>query len=304
MSKAIVLTQYGDPSVLRWEETKDPSPAPGEVLIRVRAAGVGPTDVNIRAGRLTKAFPQASGSVLGFEAAGTVVALGDGVSGVSIGDDVAASLPAQGGYAELVAASKWFPKPPEVSWSDAAALPASAEAAVAALHAVNAAKGDTLAILGAGGSVGLLVLQIARARGVEVIAAASERDAQLIRDLGAHPVLYGPGVFDRVKQLSADVDAVVDAAGKGGLLEAVAATGDPSRVVTLSDPRGAAESGAQMLEAGPDREPDALAMTMPLLATGKLTLKTVLLLPITEAAEAHRRLESGETHDKIVLTIG
>lgn len=294
MSKAIVLTQFGDPSVLQWEQVDDPSPGPGEVLIRVRAAGVGPTDLNIRAGHLAQVFPQTSGSILGFEAAGTVAAIGEGVSGIKVGDDVAASLPAQGGYAELVTATKWFPKPPEVSWTDAAALPASAEAAV---------EGETLVVLGGAGSVGLLVLQIARTRGLRVVASASEQDAQLIRDLGGLPVLYGPGAFERIRQVTSTVHAVVDAAGKGGLLDAVAATGNPSRVVTLSDAPGAAESGAHMLEAGPDREPDALAVTMPLLAAGTLTLKTTMSMPMTEAAEAHRLLEAGKTHSKIILVV-
>jgi NADPH:quinone reductase-like Zn-dependent oxidoreductase len=303
MSHAIVLTEFGEPSVLQWQEVADPTPAAGEVVLRVAAAGVGPTDLNIRAGHLAKVFPQKAGSVLGFEAAGVVELLGDGVTGISVGDAVVALLPNQGGYGELVATSRWFPKPVEVSWVDAAALPASAEAAVGVLHEINATEGETLVVLGGGGSVGLIILQIALARGLRVIAGAAEHDAALVASLGAEHVTYGDGVFERVAALTDSVDAVVDAAGKGGLAQAVAATGNPRRVVTLSDPAGAAQSGARMSEPGPGRAPDALEVSVPLLAAGKLALKSQLVLPMTDAAEAHRLLASGETHDKIVLTI-
>jgi len=304
VSNAIVLTEFGDPSVLQWATVPDPVAEPGEILIRVRAAGVGPTDLNIRAGRLARVFPQKAGSVLGFEAAGTVEAVGEGVAGVAIGDEVAALLtPKQGGYAELVTSSVWHRKPAEVSWEDAAALPASVEAAIGTLNEIHAVSGETLVVLGGAGSVGQLVVQVAREWGLRVIATASERDAQLIRDLGGEPVTYGDGAFDRIRELSATVDAVVDAAGKGGLVEAVTATGDANRVVTLADPAGAGAAGARMSEPGPGRAPGALGIALPLLAEGTLVLKKQRTLPLGDAAEAHRLLESGETNDKIVLVV-
>ena len=303
MSDAMVITRFGEPEVLEWKEVQAPVAAPGEVLIRVKAAGVGPTDLNIRAGRLTKVFPQGSGSVLGFEAAGVVEQVGEGVAGVAVGDEVAAYLPNQGGYGELVATPVWFPKPPQVGWSEAAALPASAEAALGTLREVGAAAGQTLVVLGAAGSVGMIAVQIARSWGLRVIAAAAERDKFLVQELGGEFVLYGDGVFERVAALTDRVDAVVDAAGRGGLAEAVAATGNPARVVTLADPVGARAAGALMSEPGPDRAPDALAVTMPMLAAGTLRLKPHRALPVAQAAEAHRLLESGETRDKIVLML-
>ncbi|WP_225850749.1 NADP-dependent oxidoreductase [Streptomyces sp. HPF1205] len=303
MSYAMVITRFGEPDVLEWREVQAPVAAAGEVLVRVRAAGVGPTDLNIRAGRLTEVFPQGPGSVLGFEAAGVVEQVGQGVSGVSAGDEVAAYLPSQGGYGELVAAPVWFPKPPQVGWTEAAALPASAEAALGTLRQVRAAAGETLVVLGAAGSVGVIALQLARSRGVRVIGAAAERDEELVRELGGEFVPYGAGVFERVAALAGRVDAVIDAAGRGGLAEAVAATGDPARVVTLADPAGAAAVGALMSQPGPDRAPDALAVTLPMLAAGTLRLKPRRSLPLQQAAEAHRLLASGEVRDKIVLTL-
>lgn len=301
MSHAMVITAFGDPDVLQWQEVATPEPAPGEVLIRVEAAGVGPTDLNIRAGHLAKVFPQGPGSVLGFEAAGTVEKLGAGTSGVEVGDPVVAYLPHQGGYGELVPAAVWTPKPDALSWAAAAALPASAEAAVGTLREVRAASGETLVVLGAAGSVGLIATQLAVSQGVRVIGAASARDEDLVRATGADFVAYGDSVFDRIAVLTNRVDAVLDAAGHGGLTEAVAATGDAARVVTLADPAGAAASGARMSQPGPDRAPDALAIVVPLVASGALALKAHRELPLRDAAEAHRLLASGETHDKIVV---
>ena len=153
--------------------------------------------------------------MLGFEAAGTVDAVGPGVTGTSIGDAVTALLFGLGGYAEYAVASIWARKPESVSWLDAAALPSSAEAAVGVLRQLHVASGETLLLFGGGGSVGIIATQLAVLRGVTVISAVGEHDEALARELGATPVRYGAGVADRVRALGA-VDAVFDAAGHGG----------------------------------------------------------------------------------------
>lgn len=300
MSRAMVLTDFGGPDVLQWREVDAPAPKPGEVLVRVRAAGVGPTDLHIRAGHLAAVFPQRAGDVLGFEVAGVVEAVG-AEADAAIGDEVAALLFAQGGYGELVTATRWQPKPAEVSWDAAAALPASAEAAVGTLTEARAATGETLVVLGAAGSVGSIIVQLAARRGIRVVGVAGDRDARLVEELGGEFVPYGDDVFGRI---SPGIDAVIDAAGRGDLAAAVSATGDPSRVVTLTGGPEVARSGARMSRPGPGRAPDALALTMPLLADGSLRLKDRRTLPVEQAAEAHRLLESGETRDKLVLCFG
>jgi len=297
MSNAIVISAFGGPEVLQWRSVQPPVVRPGEVLLRVRTAAVGPTDLHIRAGNLTSVFPQRPGDVLGFEAAGVVEEVGAGAD-ARVGDEVAALLPAQGGYGELVATPVWYPKPASVPWDAAAALPASADAAVGTMRAVGIEPGGTLVVLGAAGAVGSMVVQLARTRGIRVIGVAREHDAALVRDLGGEFVASGPGVFDHV---DTTVDAVIDAAGRGGLAEAVSVVGDPGRVVTLVGGPEVASSGALLSHPSPDRAPDALAVTMPLLASGALRLKRRLTLPVREAREAHRILESGETRDKIVL---
>jgi NADPH:quinone reductase-like Zn-dependent oxidoreductase len=114
MPSAIVMTGYGPPEVLTWAGVPLPEPGQGQVRIKVKAAGISPTDLAMRAGYLKDAFPLPPGTVLGFEAAGTVDAVGPGVTGTSAGDDVTALLFSLGGYAEYAVASIWARKPGSV----------------------------------------------------------------------------------------------------------------------------------------------------------------------------------------------
>jgi NADPH:quinone reductase-like Zn-dependent oxidoreductase len=301
MPNAIVMTGYGPPEVLKWAGVPLPEPGQGQIRIKVRAAGISPTDLALRAGYLKDAIPLPPDAVLGFEAAGTVDAVGPGVTGTSVGDGVTALLFSLGGYAEYAVASIWTRKPDAVSWVDAAALPSSAEAAVGVLRQLNVKRGETLLLFGGGGSVGIIATQLAVARGVKVISAVGNHDETLARALGATPVLYGAGVADRVRALGA-VDAVFDAAGNGVLADAIALAGGPKRVITLSDP-AAADFGVTLSEPTADRAPGALDETIALLADGRLRLRAHKSVPMQQAAEAHRQLESGNVHERIILTV-
>jgi NADPH:quinone reductase-like Zn-dependent oxidoreductase len=300
MPKAVVLTGYGPPDVLVWRDVPLPEPGPGQVRIRVSAAGVSPTDAKIRGGYVQAVFPLPPEAVLGFEAAGVVDAIGPSVSGVSVGDNVASLLAGLGGYAEYVLASSWTPKPANVSWSDAAALPVAAEAALGILKQLRVKRGETLLVLGAAGSVGMIATQLAASWRVTVIGAAAPRDQDLVRSIGAVPVTYGDGLVDRVRRVVGSVDVVADAAGKGGLADAIVLAGGPARVMTLADPH-AADLGVAFSVGTPDRAPEALDQTMALLATGNLRLRRERQLPMEQAAEAHRLLENGDIHEKLVL---
>ena len=273
MPSACVLTEYGPPNVLEWKDVAMPEPAEGQVRIKVRVSGVGPTDLKIRRGDLNGVFPLPEPAVLGFETAGVVDAVGSEVSGVAVGDEVAAWLPSLGGYGEYALAAAWSPKPPQVSWSDAGALPASVEAAVGVLRQLEVAEGETLLILGAGGSVGIIATQLAVRQGLRVIGAVGARDEALTRELGATPVLYGRNLLSGVREVADRVDATFDAAGKGELEDAIALTGGSERVITLADER-AAELGVRLSAPTPDRAPDAVEIGMELLASGELRLRS------------------------------
>src|SRR6201981_520303 len=114
MPNAIVMTGYGPPEVLKWATVPLPEPGEGQIRIKVKAAGISPTDLALRAGYLRQAIPLPSDALLGFAVAGTVDALGPGVTGTAIGDAVAALLFSLGGYAEYAVASPWTRKPDTV----------------------------------------------------------------------------------------------------------------------------------------------------------------------------------------------
>jgi len=301
MPNAIVMTGYGPPDVLSWAAAPLAEPGEEQIRIKVKAAGISPTDLALRAGYLRDAIPLPPDAVLGFEAAGTVDAVGPGVTGASAGDGVTALLFGLGGYAEYSVASIWARKPDTVSWIDAAALPSSAEAAVGVLRQLNVTSGETLLLFGGGGSVGIIATQLAVARGVKVISAVGEHDEALARELGATPVRYGAGLAPRVRELGV-IDAVFDAAGKGVLADAIALADGPERVITLSDP-AAADYGVMLSQPTPDRAPGALDQTIALLADGRLRLRAHKTMPMRQAAEAHRQLESGNVHERIILTL-
>lgn len=301
--QAAVLTTYGPPSVLEWTQVPTPEPSEKQIRIKVRVSGVSPSDLKIRRGDLKAVFPLPKPGILGFETAGTVDAVGSKVSDVVVGDDVAALLPSLGSYGEYVLAASWTRKPPQVSWNDAGALPTSVEAAVGVLRQLKAAKSETLLILGAGGSVGMIATQLAVRQGLKVIGAVGSQDEELIRELGATPIPYGSNLVSNVRRITSRVDATFDAAGKGGLQDAITLTGGTDRVITLADEH-AAQLGVRFSVGTPDRAPDAVDIGIKLLASGKLRLRPHQSLPLSVAAEAHRLLEEGKVHHKLLLTTG
>lgn len=190
-----------------------------------------------------------------------------------------------------------------MNWNDAGALPASAEAAVGVLRQLKVAKGETLLILGAGGSVGTIATQLAIRQGLKVIGAVGSRDEALTRRFGATPILYGGNLLSSVRKVTNRVDATFDAAGKGGLEEAITLTGGTDRVITLAD-EDAAELGVRLSAPTPERAPDGVEIGMKLLASGQLRLRSQQSLPMSAAAEAHKLLEEKRVHRKLLLTTG
>ncbi|WP_433378893.1 NADP-dependent oxidoreductase [Actinoplanes sp. CA-142083] len=295
MTRAVMLDGFGGPEVLRLGEIEVAAPGAGQIRVSVRYAGVGPTDLAIRAGHLQGVFPAGAGSVLGFEAAGVVESVGEGVRDVGAGDEVAVFLPRLGGYAGLVAADYWVRKPAGVSWADAAALPASGEAAARVLDQLNLGAGETLLLLGAAGSVGRIATQLAVARGATVVAAVRPADFAVVEQLGGVPVDYAKPYGERV-------DAVFDASGRTDLGAAITAAGGPERVITLSDPRGP-QLGVELSNVVPEGVPGALRQVMDRLAAGDLALQPQTIAPLAGVAELHARLESGDLRGKALLEL-
>src|SRR6202012_1782126 len=214
--KAAQFSRFGGPEVIEIVDLPDPHAGPGQVRIAVRAAGLNASDWKKRQGLMDQDLPQ----TLGYEAAGVVDEVGEGVTSVGAGDRVF-GLSADGAApAELAVLSFYALIPPSLDFAQAAALPAAIETAWRARDQLGAGSGTTLLTNGASGSVGPAATQLAVARGARVIGSASAANQEYLRSLGAEPVTYGDGMADRVRALAPHgVDLALDVAGSGVLPE-------------------------------------------------------------------------------------
>jgi NADPH:quinone reductase-like Zn-dependent oxidoreductase len=297
--RALQYTAYGDPEVLEWGEAPDPHAGPGQIRIAVRAASVNPIDWKALAGMLSGGEPLADTGYLGIDAAGVVDEVGQGVTGVAVGDEVfGRGRNAQAEYAVL---DSWAAKPPSIDWAVAAAAGVAGETGERGLRLLDVNAGDTLFVDGGAGGVGAVTVQLALARGARVIASASEANQDYLRELGATPVLYGQGVAARVRAAAGGpVDAVLDVAGKTPVEELISLAPEPSQVLSIAN-FAAGQAGARVSGGGADSRPmEALALVADLLAHNKLVIK-VQTFPFDRAAEAYRISQSGHVRGKLVL---
>lgn len=299
--RAAQFGRFGGPEVLEIVELPDPRPGPGEVRIAVRAAGVNASDWKKRAGLMDEELPQ----TMGYEAAGVVDQLGEGVADVAIGDRVFGFCAEGAAQAELAVLSPYAPLPPSLDFAEAAALPAAVETATRALDQLGVEGGGTLLVNGASGSVGAAAVQLAVARGARVIGTASPANHAYLRSLGAEPVVYGAGLVERVRALAPEgVDLALDVAGSGVLPELIALAGGPEHVVTVADFPGAREHGVRFSRGDDGRALHALARIGDLIESGRFSLPVARTFPLAEVAQAHRAGEGGHPRGKLVLLVG
>jgi NADPH:quinone reductase-like Zn-dependent oxidoreductase len=301
--KAIVFDRFGGPDVLHESEVDVPQPSPGQVRLRVRAAGVNPIDGKIRQGLLEEMFPIPLPAIPGVEAAGTVDAVGEGVTGLAVGDDVFGWTEI-GAYAEYAVGNRLFPKPAGLSWEVAAALPIAGETSERVLDQLAVGAGDTLLIHGASGAVGTLAVQLAVRRGATVIGTASEANHKYLTALGAVPTTYGDGLVERVRALAPHgIDAVFDVAGHDALADSVELRGGTDRIVTIADVAGAQQYGVVLSGAGSARtEPDMPALAA-LAASGELEVTIGGTYPLAEAVAAQTAVDAGHARGKVVILV-
>lgn len=302
----------------------DPRPAPGEVLVRVAAAGVNRADLLQAAGHYPP--PPGASEILGLEVSGTVVGLGDGVTSWRVGDRVAALL-AGGGYAELVAvpAGQLLPAPAHLDLVDAGALAESVCTAWSMLMGPGALHaGETVLVHGGSGGVGTIALQLAAAVGARVLTTAGgPRRAARCLDLGADVAIdhRGQDVVAAVEEATGGrgVDVILDVLGAGGLDQNVRMLATHGRLVIIGTQHGRkgeidlgrlltrrASVHAATLRARPLEEKAAIVADVrrrawPLLDDGRLRPVVHARLPLAQAAEAHHLMESGQAFGKILL---
>ncbi|NEM91128.1 NADP-dependent oxidoreductase [Galbitalea soli] len=301
--KAVQFTEYGGPDVLTLVEIDEPHAGPGEIRIATRAAGVNPVDWKIRAGYLAAYFPTRFPSGVGTDVSGVVDEVGDGVTTVSVGDEVFGTAPG-GSLAEYTVLTDWVKKPAAMSFEEAAGLPLPTETAQRMLNYASPKPGQTLLINGAAGGVGLSAAQFAVSEGLSVIGTASEANHEYLSSIGVIPTTYGEGLVERVTALApGGVDVALDAAGFGALPELMALTGSADTVVTVAD-MAAAELGVH-LSPGPDepRAPEGRTRAAELFERGSFRMPVAHRYPLDAASAAHEHSQSGHLRGKIIVTI-
>ncbi|ADD41601.1 NADP-dependent oxidoreductase [Stackebrandtia nassauensis] len=294
---AVGFDEYGDASVLRYGEHPKPSPGPGQVRIEVRAAAVNPYDWKLRSGMMREIAPVTFPFIPGGEAAGVVDEVGEGVTGVEVGDEVFGL--GSGTYAQYALLNHVAPKPAGFDWHQAAGTALAAETALRSLRLVELAAGQTLVVDGASGSVGSAAVQLAVADGATVIGTCGSSNEEFVSSLGARPVRYGPGLADRVRAMTAHVDAGFDTVGHGGVAELIELTGTPGKVVTVADFSGEHDVHVTSVPSAFD----ALAKVAELARGDGYVVRVGRTFPLAEAEAAHRCGEAGISAGKIVLTL-
>jgi NADPH:quinone reductase-like Zn-dependent oxidoreductase len=313
--RAVTLNGFGEP--LSQSELAVPEPGPGQVRVRVKAAGLNPFDNAVANGMMQGMVEYAFPVVIGRDAAGIVDAVGEGVTEVTIGDDVFGHVllgsPLHDGtlaeYA-LLPARAVTAKPEQVDFVSAAALPLSGTAAHAAVEAVAPREGATVLIVGATGGVGSYAIQLAAARGATVIATGLPEDAQRLRGLGAtHVVDYRQPLAEQVRSAAPDgVDGLIDLVNRepDGLNQVATLVRDGGRVATTmgaADPEKLATRNitAANVMAAPVR--DVLKQLGEQVASGALRVDVEQVLPLQNATQGLETLAAGTARGKIVVKV-
>jgi len=327
---AVMLTKRGGPEVLQVVELPIEAPGPGQLRVRVAAAGVGATDVTMLGGSYP--FAPKIPFVPGYEVAGTVDAIGQGVTGFVIGQRVAA-LTVYGSFAEFLVreAEHFLPVPDEVSDRDAAAVILNYGTAWQMIHRVAKVRaGQTALVTGAAGGVGTAALQLLRLSGVKTYGAASEKKHTMLRSLGATPIDYRNGRLDRLTRAlePEGVDFVFDAVGganigpcigalrKGGLVVGFGFLGAPGILpkiamffnlfvgARLRGRRGDFYGISALYRKDPKPLREDLPKIFALLAEKKIDPLVTRTFALLEARQAIELVATGSIEGKIVLTNG
>jgi NADPH:quinone reductase-like Zn-dependent oxidoreductase len=302
--QAVVFEEFGGPEVLRIQDVAEPHAGPGQVRVKVRAAGVNPMDFKIRRGWVEAFMPTTFPATPGLEVAGVVDEAGEGAA-FAVGDEVV-GWSTTGAYAEHAIVGNAARKPAGLSWEQAVGLPVAGETAQRVLNELQVKEGETLLLHGAAGGVGSIAAQLATAAGVTVIGTASPANHDFLRQLGVTPIEYGEGLVDRVRAAAPQgIDAVFDTAGQGGLQESIELRGGTDRIVTIAA-MNAGELGiaASMgSAAAPEEIAAGLASQLQAAADGNLRVRIAQTFALADAAKAQELSESGHARGKVVVLL-
>ena len=303
--KAIVAHEYGGPEVLKYEDVPRPEPKEDQILVRVIAAGVNPVDAGIRSGKSAKFFGVTLPWIPGFDVAGVVEKAGAKITKFKTGESVYGII--GGGYAEYAVTTEVgaAPKPRSLTCVEAAGVPGVALTAWQAL--IDTAKlgaGQTVLIHGGSGGVGTFAIQIAKARGAKVIATASTRNQDLLKQLGTDVAIdYTKQKFE---DSAKDVDVVLDSVGRDTLARSYGVVKKGGFIVTIVGRIDQAElerhgiRGASLIVKPDSRE---LTEIGKLIDENKIKVIVSQTFPLAEAIKAQEQVATGHTRGKIVLKV-
>jgi NADPH:quinone reductase-like Zn-dependent oxidoreductase len=305
MSRAVVVKSLGGPEVLDVEDVAQPHAGPGQLRVRVTAAGLNPMDWLIVSDEgLAAAFGVRPPTGFGFDFAGVVDEVGDGVAGFAGGDRVFGGVMSRAVADYVVidpSREEVLPTADGVDDVIAGVLPVAGRTASAALAAIGVRAGDTVLIGGAAGGVGSIAVQLARLAGARVLGTASEGSFDYVRSLGAEPVRYGDGLAERVRAAApGGITAAADLFGTETAYAALELSVDPDRVSTIAarDPQLTAKAVG-----GVNAEPGALRNLAGLVAQGRLTVPIAARYPIERIREAVTLQASRHVRGKVVIVL-
>lgn len=302
--KAVRFDKYGGIDALYVAEVERPTPGPGQILVKLKAAGINPGEAIIREGKYDSILPATFPSGEGSDLAGVVEELGKGVDRFSVGDEVIGFVETRSSHAEFVVveAKNLTPRPANVSWEAAGALYVAGATAYAAVRAVSVGEGDTVVISGAAGGVGSLAVQLAKNAGAKVIGLAGKHNHDWLKDHGVVPVTYGEGQETRIQEAAGGkVDAFIDTFGSGYVELALKLGVEPERIDTIIDFEAAEKHGVKAEGAAKASSADVLAELAKMISEGKLEIPIAQVYPLDEVKDAYRELEQRHTRGKIVL---
>jgi NADPH2:quinone reductase len=304
MARAVRFDKYGDGDVLYLADVPIPTPAAGEVVVEVRAAGINPGEIAIRSGALEQVFPSTFPSGEGSDLAGVVSAVGDGVTVFAVGDEVLGWSWTRSSHAEYVAVptKQLIAKPVELSWEVAGALYVVVCTAYAAVRAVALRQGETVAVSAAAGGVGTVVVQYLKTKGVTVLGIASPSNHEWLTAHGVVPIAYGDGLADRLIAAAPDgIDAFIDLFGPDYVQLAADLGIARDRIETIISREKAAELGTKVEGSTDASTTEVLAEMTALVASGQIEVPIAATYPLDRVRDAFAELEARHTHGKIVL---
>ncbi len=304
-SRRVQLDHYGDVDVLQLVEVPRPAAGPGEVVVRVLAAGLNPGEISIRTGRLDAVFPTTFPSGQGTDFAGVVDSVGSGIDGFAVGDEVVGWSDSRAAHADFVVSepTHLVPKPLALDWIRAGALFVVGVTAFAAVRAVEPQPGEVVVVSGGAGGVGGIAVQLARRAGARVIGIAGDGNADWLRSVGVEPVAYGEGLADRLRELAPEgIDAFVDTHGDGYVDLAIELGVDPARVDTIIDFAAVDRHHVKGEGSSQASDTEVLAAIAEDVAWGRIVLPIAAVYPLEDIREAQTELADGHTRGKIVVS--